>query len=83
MKFNVNNKVRVRLNDYGRQLHREDHAKFWAHIGEKAPEYRPPDENADGWSEWQLWALMQDFGPHMGLGMVVPFDTEIEVPNNP
>jgi hypothetical protein len=41
----------------------------------------PPKEDAEGWSEWQLWVLMQEFGPHMGLGFLAVIETEIEVPN--
>ncbi len=80
MRFNVNDKVRVRLTEHGKTLHREDHAKFWAHLGKKEPPYISPGEDENGWSEWQMWALMQDFGPHMTLGSPVPFETEIEIP---
>ncbi len=80
MKFNINEKVRVRLTQRGKALHREDHAKFWAHLGDKAPQYIPPREDESGWSEWQMWHLMQDFGPHITLGSQPPFETEIEIP---
>ena len=81
MKFNINEKVRVKLTEHGRALHREDHKKLWAHLEQKAPKYTPPKEDAEGWSEWQLWELMQNFGSHIGLGFRTPFETEIEVPN--
>jgi len=81
MKFNINEKVRVKLTEHGKALHREYHAKFLAHLGQKAPDYTPPKEDAEGWSEWQLWVLMQEFGPHMGLGFRTVIETEIEVPN--
>ena len=78
--FNVNHYVRVKLNDLGREALKRDHAEFWASVRGRSsgvPEYTPPDEDADGWSKWQLWSLMDSFGSHMSLGARVPFDTEI------
>jgi DNA-binding MarR family transcriptional regulator len=76
MKFNVNNCVRVRLTDKGREILRQNHDALWKGRREYTPTVT---EDEDGWSKWQLWALMQEFGPHMWLGGVVPFETEIEV----
>ncbi|EKU98056.1 hypothetical protein Lepto7375DRAFT_7315 [Leptolyngbya sp. PCC 7375] len=25
-------------------------------------------QESDGWSKWQLWVLMNEFGPHMVMG---------------
>ena len=66
MDFNINDKVRVRLTPHGRAVHAANHAELCG----QAPAlpgwgYRPPTENADGWSEWQLWSLMAAFGAHM------------------
>ena len=66
LKFNVNEKVWVRLNDHGKQL-LGDTRKFSA------------TEDADGWSRWQLWDLMATFGPHIYLGCRVPFETDIRL----
>lgn len=78
MKFNVNNYVRVKLTEQGRALHAADHAMFWSKAKRNVP-YRPPVEDDEGWSKWPLWSLMEAFGPHLSLGSVVPFDTEIEL----
>lgn len=75
--FNINHCVRVRLTDMGRELHAADHVKFWAQRLQNFP-YSPPKEDAEGWSKWQLWALMECFGQHVGLGMKEPMFTEIE-----
>lgn len=79
IKFNVNSSVRVKLTDEGRKIHRDRHDN----LRKKLPSgvefnYRPPEEDADGYSKWQLWELMQVFGPHICLGCVNPFDTEIQ-----
>jgi len=78
IKFNVNGTVRVKLTDFGRAVHAEGHAAFW---GDFHPpmKYTPPKADQDGWSEWQLWGLMADFGQHLGIGRKLPFETEIEL----
>lgn len=80
MKFNINGKVRVKLTDHGRAVHAADHALFWEKVGaRKPPAYMPPTEDADGWSEWQLWVLMEAFGPHTHIGLNNCFETTIEL----
>lgn len=72
IRFNVNHKVRVKLNAWGRDIYMEHFDRYGVETG-------PPSEAADGWSEFQLWCLMEIFGPHMTIGMKVPFETEIEL----
>lgn len=81
MMFNINHEVRVRLTNVGRKAHRENHDNLYKFMGEKANEfaYLPPKEDADGWSKWQLWELMREFGRCCGNGFPVPFETEIEI----
>lgn len=72
--FNVNNEVWVRLTDEGRrQLNRNREGSALPHG--KFPGL--PVEDADGFSKWQLWDLMSQFGPHMFNGCEIPFETEI------
>lgn len=78
IKFNINNNVRVRLTDAGRQYHRENYEVLIKHHGAKWYEYKPPKEDTDGWSTWQLWSLMNQFGAHLSLGAEPPF-IEIEI----
>jgi hypothetical protein len=84
MLFNVNDTVRVKLTDYGRAMHRANHDGHnagRARRGLPPIAYLRPKEDADGWSKWQLWELMREFGPHVGLGRDVPFATTIEIPD--
>lgn len=67
--FNVNDSVRVKLTDKG---------KAWAmKDGGPSNPYRKQIE-ADGWSEWQLWELMQVFGSKMGNGFNLMFETAMQ-----
>lgn len=81
--FNINETVLVRLNDHGREIIKKDDAKW----GELYPRLRGhstlPEEDADGWSKWQLWRLMKTFGPHMLAGAPNPFDITIRIPLPP
>lgn len=74
--FNINCCVKVRLTDLGRKIHREAHDDLVRQYP-KAGAYRPPEEDADGWSKWQMWCLMQEFGPHISLGMHQPIEAGI------
>lgn len=81
--FNLNDKVLVRLTDRGRAVLKAQHEELAKAFGLPDP-YRPPLANADGWLEYQLWALMRDFGPHIGMGLDLPLETEIKfVPKGP
>lgn len=78
--FNINEYVKVKLTPHGRRIHKEDHVNFWKEAGRKPPfEYTPPEEDADGWSKWQLHALMEKFGPYMCLIGPLCFETTIQV----
>lgn len=80
MRFNVNNTVRVKLREPGHRALRKNHERLMQALPEAARwEYVPPKTNGDGWSEWQLWNLMQEFGPHISMGFDPPFETEIEL----
>ena len=77
MEFNINDTVRVKLTDHGREVHASDRASFYLALGIEIPPYTPPKEDAEGWSEWQLWVLMEAFGPHTHLGSKNCFETTI------
>lgn len=78
--FNINEYVRVRLTDRGRKLHRKQHDEIYASVGAKiSPEYRPPTEDKDGWSRWQLWYLMMLFGDDVYIARPLAFETNIEL----
>lgn len=80
MDFNINHKVRVKLTDFGRQTLERQHVKFWADAapGKHHP-FEPRKEDAEGWSEWQLWCLMKDLGSYCINGGRLPFETGIQI----
>ncbi len=72
--FNMNDYVRVKLTDKGREIHK----KTWTSLVPRM-KYNPPKEDKDGWSEWQLWVLMQEFGAHIAMGIESPLESNIEI----
>ena len=80
MKFNINENVMVKLTDVGREIHKKAHDDFcenFPSVSDDIKEYHPKKEDIQGWSEWQLWSLMEMFGSHIGLGVEPPFNTTI------
>lgn len=69
MLFNINHSVRIRLTEHGRGILERQCPSMLAHL----------EEDQDGWSRWQFWVLMQEFGNHVYNGCQVPFETEIDI----
>jgi hypothetical protein len=76
--FNINSTVKVRLTDYGKELHKKQWEDFWSSFGklDKNP-YKPLETDADGYCEFQMWDLMEKFGSHCGVLKEVAFETVI------
>lgn len=66
--FNINDNVRVKLSPYGHSILLANYLKLVSHYSEdKRPfPYRAPNEDAEGWSTWQMWCLMRALGEHVG-----------------
>ena len=75
--FNANQYVRVKLTDYGRKVLRENWVQQRLECPQ-LPQYKPKDEDDEGWSTWQLWCLMNEFGNHMYNGSENVFELNIQ-----
>ena len=67
--FNVNHKVKAKLNDRGRKIQ----AEYYAPFGDG------PKPDSDGWTEYQMWCLMHVFGEHCYMGPEPPFETNVRI----
>src|SRR5574343_1167439 len=67
--FNVNHKVKAKLNDRGRKIQ----AEYYAPFGDG------PKPDSDGWTEYQMWCLMHVFGEHCYMWPEPPFETNIRI----
>jgi hypothetical protein len=74
-KFNINHEVRVRLTDYGRELHRLRHENLFGK-DVRLP-YVPVHEDVQGYSTWQLWDLMDCMAPAMYMGAAPVFEGNV------
>lgn len=75
---NINDNVLVKLNDKGFKILEDQHEalrELFLNVGE----FVPPKTDSDGYCKFQLWELMQTFGPHIRLSEQPPFDTEIKI----
>ena len=76
--FNANEVVWVKLTEKGHQIHKENHEALCKKIP-GFPPYTRPKEDEQGFSIWQMWCLMSEFGEHISLGQEEPFSMEIEL----
>ena len=72
IEFNVNNYVWIRLTPFGKEI-----VKKWK---EEIPLRVIPEEDEDGWAQWQLWELMNTFGEYLYNGGTIPFEMNIRIP---
>lgn len=77
--LNVNHYVFVRLTDFGRQVERKNHEKLFAGYPPGLCPFSPKEEDPEGWSRWQLWDLMKEFGSVISMAGPVPFETTIRI----
>ena len=74
-KFNINDTVKVKLTEKGKQIHREEWGRVFGNNSNFT--YAPPREDENGYSSWQMWELMRWFGNHCRTGFDNPFETDI------
>lgn len=75
LRFNVNERVRVKLTQVGR-MKWADHYRGLPRRGGWDP---MSEIDADGWLTCQLHQVMNIFGPECYAGSKIPFDTVIEI----
>jgi hypothetical protein len=73
MIFNLNHCIRVKVTLHG----------YFLLSKAKAEMVFEESSKNDGWSRWQLWDLMRTFGGHLHMGCEMPFETNIEIPEEP
>lgn len=79
MKFNLNNNVKVKLTQIGRDELKRQHIELYTSLGQPEEPYIPKKEDKEGWSTFQMWSLMNKFGNMIGMGISQPFETVIEI----
>ena len=81
MKFNINDTVKVKLTEYGIKILRDKFEQQHKLFPTIFCEFAPPEQDENGYSEFQLWVLMRDFGGEL-MTQLAPntFGNWIEIP---
>lgn len=80
LEFNINHEVEIKLTERGRRYLAWRHDKWLREHPNVNLPYCAKQEDPDGWSRWQLWTLMETFGPDTHIGMDLLFETTIRIP---
>lgn len=72
-KFNMNNSVKVKLNDIGRAELKRQHDELYKDININK-EYTERNTDKDGYSSFQMHDLMYTFGHMMSITGDTPFE---------
>jgi len=79
--------VKVKLTDHGLDVWKKDRDELaeWSKgaVKSKPKEYFASMADADGNHRFQLWELMQLFGPHIGVCKPMPFSTVLIMETKP
>jgi hypothetical protein len=81
IEVNLNHTVQVKLTEVGLKELAKRHHELW-NTGRFPKEFKkfiPPSTDKDGWTHYQLWSLMEDFGEIIHIGCLVPFETTIRI----
>lgn len=70
--FNINDYVKVKLTKEGETI-------YTCHYRDIGIEPIKVPKDLDGFTNFQLWNLLQIFGQHIGMCTVLPFETTIQI----
>lgn len=83
MKIHINDTVKVRLTQQGKEYLKDQHDMLYANLPlHNKPAFKLPTENAEGYSEFQFWILIKDFANYFNSMQIFsepPFQAEIEI----
>lgn len=80
--FNINNSVKVKLTDYGKEIYYHQYDYLNQSYGKEIIEPRYPKVDENGYATFQLWNLMELYGKYISMTGTVeqntlPFETTI------
>ena len=67
MKINLNDRIKVKLTDYGKQIYYRMLEDVFYQTGFKSNEPHFPEVDADGYTTFQLWQFINIYGNHMKM----------------
>lgn len=76
VEFNMNQTVKVRLNQIGLNELEKQHNELFNSLG-KPRKWTPPEVDSAGYAKFQMWSLVSSLGHLISLGDKLPFDLDI------
>ena len=76
IKINLNDRIKVKLTDLGKQIYRESFLSINERYGREifSKERAEPTVDEDGYTGFQLWDFMEMFGNYIGIGQANVID---------
>ena len=68
VEINLNDIVRVKLNDYGKEIFYHQFDELNKKSGREVIKPHFPKVDDEGYTKMQLWEFMQIYGSHTGMG---------------
>jgi Mn-dependent DtxR family transcriptional regulator len=79
IEFNINNYCFVQLTDAGRKELKKQYDELNKYLKGSLGDYKPVEEDANGWSKWQMHSVMNQLGHMLTNGGDIPFNTTIKI----
>ena len=75
--FNVNDYVWVKLTPVGLKILERNFCELRRAFPNLPKQFTPPPTDDEGYTKYQMWSLMNDFGNYMVMGGQSPFETDV------
>lgn len=75
--ININDHVKVKLTDFGKDIYFHQYDDLNEKQGKTIIEPHYPKVDEDGYTDFQLWSLMELYGEHIHMAGKLPFETTI------
>jgi hypothetical protein len=76
IKINMNSYVYVKFTERGLAILKTEHENI-RRLCPSIGKWEQPEVDLGGYSRVQLWGLFEKFGPHINIGLNIPFETDI------
>lgn len=77
VRINLNEPIKVKLTDLGKEIYYHQYDELNRTVGWIVCNPSFPKEDADGYTEFQLWHFMELYGHHIGMakpGVIKPLE---------
>ena len=69
MRINLNETIKVKLTNFGKEVYYHQHDEFNKFVGKEMCKPSYPKEDEDGYTEFQLWRFMELYGAYMNIAL--------------